>query len=211
MTMGFLRRNTWKKFILKIINNEIFSIIYLWLVSIYQFIPCASIWFGIMSLPLIFYFLMFLNNPVILKVDFEFFFFYGHPWSIIAIFGAIFFFYSFIFQLIHRKQLIQKGPYKIVRHPQYLGIIILTFGLTMISLNTSPIIPFTDEFGSYKDFVVLIFLFEVLAYVLLAKIEELWLKYKYGEKYLDYKKKVGFLFPQSNQLRRIFRKKDNKL
>lgn len=99
------------------------------LIPFFQFVPCASIWFGIMSLPLISYFINFLSYPDILLFDFKFFF--GYPGTYVALLGGVIFLYSLIYQLTHWKGLIQKGPYKYVRHPQYLGIIIMTFGLTL--------------------------------------------------------------------------------
>ncbi len=104
------------------------------MIPFFQFVPCASIWFGIMSLPLISYFLVFLRFPNIALYDINFFF--GYPGTYIALLGGVIFLYSLFYQLTHRKGLIQKGPYKYVRHPQYLGIIIMTFGLTMVCLNT---------------------------------------------------------------------------
>ncbi|MFX1573420.1 MAG: methyltransferase family protein [Promethearchaeota archaeon] len=176
------------------INNFLTTIIS-FMIPIFQYIPCASIWFGIMSLPLITYFTYFLSNPQMIRYDFQFFSSYGLPWSIISILGGLMFISSLIYQLIHRKELIKKGPYKYVRHPQYLGIIIMTLGLTMISLNTSPVFPFLNEFTNNHSLLVLIWFIEVIAYVILAKIEDFALKAKYGDEFLDYIKNVPFLFP----------------
>lgn len=98
--------------------------------------------------------------------------------------GVIFLF-SLVYQLTHWKGLIQKGPYKYVRHPQYLGIIIMTFGLTIICFNTSPVFPFSLDLNSALMWVVSIWIIEALTYLLLAGIEDLYLKSKYKENYLD--------------------------
>ncbi len=170
-----------------------------YLVPVFQYIPNASLWRGIMSIPLISYLIAFLSYPNIAMMDFGFFFFYGAPWSYLAIFGGIFFLYSFIYQHFHRKKLIIKGPYKYLRHPQYLGVIIMTLGLTLICLNTSPIYPFAQELLYYnKSWILFIWIAEALIYVLFAKIEDLSLKAKYDEKFLDYASKVPFMFPFFN-------------
>ena len=165
------------------------------MIPVFQYVPCASIWFGIMSIPLITYFAFFLSNPEMAMHDFEFFLSYGLPWSIITILGGLFFIHSFIYQLIFRKELIRKGPYKYVRHPQYLGIIIMTLGLTIISLDTSPIFPFGNEFYYEKSLLVFIWLVEVIAYIILAKIEDFSLRKKYGKAFIEYENSVGFMIP----------------
>lgn len=176
------------------------------MIPFFQFVPCASIWFGIMSLPLISYFINFLSYPDILLHDFKFFF--GYPGTYVALLGGVIFLYSLIYQLSHRKGLIQKGPYKYVRHPQYLGIIIMTFGLTIICLNTSPVFPFLHELNNELTWVVSIWVIEALVYLLLAEIEDLYLKSKYKGTYLEYKNTIAFMIPflklkKKNKLERI--------
>lgn len=169
-----------------------------YLVPVFQYIPNAYIWKGIMSIPLISYLIAFLSYPNIAILDFGFFFFYGAPWSYLAIFGGIFFLYSFFYQHFNRKKLITKGPYKYLRHPQYLGVIIMTLGLTLICLNTTPIYPFEQDLHHDKSWILFIWIAEALIYVLLAKIEDLSLKAKYGEEFLDYASKVPLMFPIIN-------------
>lgn len=176
------------------------------MIPFFQFVPCASIWFGIMSLPLISYLINFLSYPGILLSDFKFFF--GYPGSYVALLGGIIFLISLVYQLTHWKGLIQKGPYKYVRHPQYLGIIIMTFGLTMICLNTSPVFPFIHELSNELTWVVSIWIIEALVYLLLAGIEDLYLKSKYKGNYLEYKNMVAFMIPflklkKKDKLKRI--------
>jgi len=94
--------NKFKEGILKVIG---------YLVPVFQYIPNASLWHGIMSIPLISYFIAFLSYPNIAVTDFGVFFSYGAPWSYLAIFGGIFFLYSFFYQLFNRKKLITEGLY----------------------------------------------------------------------------------------------------
>ncbi|MFX1307541.1 MAG: methyltransferase family protein [Promethearchaeota archaeon] len=163
------------------------------LVPIFQYVPCTAIWHGIMSVPFLTYLGYYFQNPGILKYDIQFLF--NTHGIYFVIFGFFLFLYSLIYQLIHRKQLIQKGPYKYVRHPQYIAFILMTFGLTLVAFQTYPIVNFDPYYINGYTIIFYIWIGEVLAYVLLAKIEEYALKAKYGDKYLDYADNVPFMFP----------------
>ena len=176
------------------IREFLITIVWL-LIPIFQYVPCASIWFGIMSVPLIGYLSFFFMNPSIAIMDFNFFLGYGFPWSFIIIASGAFFIFTLIYQIINRKKLILKGPYQYSRHPQYFAIIIMTFSLTMISLNTGPIAPFSTYLDGNRILLFLIWIIETGAYILLAKIEEFWLKKKYGRRYSEYKINVSFMIP----------------
>ena len=103
--------------------------------------------------------------------------------------------FSLIYQITHRKQLIQTGPYKFVRHPQYVAFIIITFGLTLIAFQTSPV--FNFNIGDLNSYMVLLYIWiaEVIAYLVLAKVEEYALKARYGQEFLDYVNNVPFMIP----------------
>ncbi len=172
---------------------SIFTSITSYLIPIFQYVPCTAIWFGIMSVPLISYLVWFFQYPNILLYDLSFLIkaqgFY------VVLFGLVLYIFSLIYQLSHRGQLITKGPYRIMRHPQYLAFIIMTLGMTVVAFQTSPIfeilVPYEDRFS------VLFFIWvvEVLAYILLGKIEEVALKAKYGDEFLEYRNKVAFIIP----------------
>ena len=163
------------------------------LIPIFQYVPCTGVWMGIMSVPLIAYLSLYFQNPGIFIYDLNFLF-RTHEISIV-LFGLIFFIFSLVYQLTHRKQLIRTGPYKYVRHPQYLAFIIMTFGMTLIAFQTSPI--FNFNLGYLNGYTVLLYIWigEVLAYIVLAKIEEIALKAKYGDKFLEYRNRVAFIIP----------------
>ena len=95
------------------------------LIPIFQYVPCTTIWFGIMSVPLIAYLSLYFQNPGILLYDINFLFRTQGIYFIL--FGVVIFAYSLFYQLTHRKQLLRKGHYKYVRHPQYIAFIIKTF------------------------------------------------------------------------------------
>lgn len=77
-------------------------------------------------------------------------------------------------------QLVEKGPYRFIRHPQYLSQILLDFGAAAATLS----------------YIILpIALLEIPFLVMRASLEEkLHLKY-FGEKFKEYKTKSGFFIP----------------
>jgi len=79
-----------------------------------------------------------------------------------------------------RKGLVTYGLYSVVRHPQYLGIIIGTLGFSLMNLRPASLIMW----------ITLVF-----GYVLLADSEEQELERKYGEAFHSYKQKVPFMLP----------------
>ena len=171
------------------------------LIPFFQYVPCTAIWFGIMSVPLITYLGFFFQNPRILISDLTFLF--GSYEIYITLLGLTLFIFSIIYQLIHRKRLIRTGPYKYVRHPQYLALIIMTFGMTLIIFRTSPIFNFELSIDGYT-LIFLIWIGEVIAYIILAKIEEYALKAKYGDEYIDYVNSISFMVPLL-KLKKVYR------
>jgi len=162
-------------------------------IPIFQYVPCLSVWHGVMSVPLITYLTFFFQNPKILSTDF--FFLFHNPGIYFIIFGFLFFVYSLIFQLTHGKQLIRTGPYKYMRHPQYLAFILMTLGMTVVAFQTTPIFEFVVSYENGVSILFFIWICEVLAYILLGKIEEIALKAKYGNEFLEYRKRVAFIIP----------------
>ena len=163
------------------------------LIPIFQYVPCTAIWFGIMSVPLITYLGFFFQNPGILVYDMKFLFRAEGIYIIIC--GFIFYIYSLIYQLTHRKRLIQNGPYKYVRHPQYIAFIIMTFGMTLVAFQTSPIFNFNLYNINGNTVLLYIWIGEVLAYIILGKIEDFALKAKYGDEFLEYVNNASFMIP----------------
>ncbi|MFW9818927.1 MAG: methyltransferase family protein [Candidatus Thorarchaeota archaeon] len=178
---------------LKVKINSSYTTIASILIPIFQYVPCTGVWFGIMSVPFVAYLLLYFQNPGILISDINFLFSSFEIY--IFLFGLALFIYSLIHQLTHKKQLIRTGPYKYVRHPQYLAFIIMTFSMTLIAFQTSPI--FNFNLGNINGYALILFIWiaEVFAYIILAKIEEYALKVKYGDKFLEYVNDVSFMIP----------------
>lgn len=112
-----------------------------------------------------------------------------HPLSdIMMVAGA--FLILFGWQRIHggQGQLATDGLYSFTRHPQYLGILILTLGMivqwtTILTLLMWPIL--------------------LILYYRLARNEEKEMEEKFGEKYREYKSKVSMLLPFPKQKRNL--------
>ncbi len=92
-----------------------------------------------------------------------------------------------------KEGLVTSGPYRLVRHPQYFGIILSTIGLTSWSVwlldNT-----FGTGFLSSSQTIGVWFI-QLLAYIILAHIEELSLSKNHGEAYKNYTSEVPFFIP----------------
>lgn len=92
-----------------------------------------------------------------------------------------------------RKGLVISGPYRFIRHPQYTGFLLLTIGFTGWSYFY-----ITSFFGkswlSAEETIVLWYL-ELLAYIILALIEDQYLLKKFGTEYETYKSKTPLLIP----------------
>jgi len=107
---------------------------------------------------------------------------------VVALVGFIIFLTALVQMLkARRKELLTGGLYSVVRHPQYFGIIVVTLGLTIMSIQWS---------GSKLN-VVLVWFIGVLGYVLLAGYEERYLSRRFEKEYQQYKQKVPFIFPIS--------------
>ncbi|MEM3871201.1 MAG: DUF1295 domain-containing protein [Nitrososphaeria archaeon] len=158
---------------------------------LFQYVPVSGPWYGLMVFPLVFYvFGFFWSIPEFREPQFYLFLFeprimFGR---VVALVGLIIFLTAFIQTLrMRRKRLLTSGLYSVVRHPQYFGIIVMTLGLTIMSI----------QWSGMEPKVLLMWLIEVLGYCLLASYEERCLLNKHGKEYRQYKQKVPFIFPIS--------------
>ena len=97
---------------------------------------------------------------------------------LIAVAGTAIFIVACIHFLKGRGNLVTTGLYSMVRHPQYLGMMIAALGASMIFMAVA------------GDLLLV-----VVGYVLLAELEERHLLKEYQETYLRYKRKTPFMFP----------------
>ncbi len=78
------------------------------------------------------------------------------------------------------QQLIHSGPYAIVRHPIYAGILLALLGTTLISSTVGSLLGF---------------LLAILSLWQKAYVEEQFLLVEFGEQYANYQREVKFLIP----------------
>lgn len=160
-----------------------------------QVIP-SVIYKGIMLLPV----LSFFTRPFDDHFYEDLRWLFLHPshipgWAI-ASFGFLLFLIALTSMLKKRGGLLTSGLYGKVRHPQYLGFIVMTWGISAVSviwefqypslLRLSPTV-----FGYFFHHWVVV----SLAYVALGFLEERYLLKKHPQEYKEYKENVPFLFP----------------
>jgi len=88
--------------------------------------------------------------------------------------------YSQDIMIKKNHELIMKGPFSVVRHPQYMCQILLDLGAAVATLSY------------VVGFLALI---EIPIYIMRASTEDKLLNKYFAEKFSDYKKKSGFMIP----------------
>lgn len=95
-----------------------------------------------------------------------------------------------VYRANKQARLATRGPYALVRHPQYTGFFLALFGEgvvhwpTVFSLTAFPIV--------------------VIAYVLLARKEERQMIEKFGDEYREYQRRVQMFLPRGGDWRKLF-------
>ncbi len=82
--------------------------------------------------------------------------------------------------LAEDHQLIETGPYRLVRNPIYLGGLVAVFGTAVVE-------------GEVRG--VLAIVLVLIAFLRKIKLEERWLRERFGPKYMEYQRKVKALIP----------------
>ena len=169
-----------------------------YLVLLAQSVP---VWTGLMTLPFAGYLIVILSNiPVNLPKafsDFILFLFdlpFLIPEKVFVVIGVILLAYSITYLYSNKREgLVTTGPYRLVRHTQYLAMILVTLGATGWSiwiLNNTFGIGFLSPTQT-----VIVWFIELFTYILLAHIEEIDLSKKFGKAFETYKKQVPFFIP----------------
>ncbi|MCX7926877.1 MAG: isoprenylcysteine carboxylmethyltransferase family protein [Candidatus Omnitrophica bacterium] len=83
-------------------------------------------------------------------------------------------------------RLVTGGPYALVRHPMYLGIILIGLGVVLMVCHIWIFLLFLGIF--------------ILRYAFLFRREETYLIQKFGQKYLTYQRQTPLLIPQRSFL-----------
>ncbi len=88
--------------------------------------------------------------------------------------------YSVAWEMPDDQQLVTWGPYRYVRHPSYLGYLLMFSGLFLVWLNLVALVPLVGIPG----------------YVALAKPEEELLISRFGQRYREYMRSTGRFIPR---------------
>ncbi len=104
-------------------------------------------------------------------------------------------FLLFLFGLIHLVKgkkigldIVQTGPYKLIRHPQNLGILIMLFPFVLFTPGLNDIGIRIGDILSWTFFFLIMIFF--------SDFEENRLKDKFPEEFQNYRVKTGFIFPR---------------
>lgn len=155
---------------------------------VFQYIPVAGPWYGLMIFPLITYISgLAWAHPDFIGAEINLLLFserlmFGR---IVAVTGFMFFLVASVQFLRKKGEVITTGIYSIVRHPQYFGMAVITLGISMMSIR----------YSGLDHRVLYVWLIQVLGYVLLAAYEERYLLRNHKREYQQYKNEVPFVFP----------------
>lgn len=100
--------------------------------------------------------------------------------DILMLSGLCLFLLSFAWWLRSRGKLMATGPYQLIRHPQYLGLIIAVLGLSLRAARPIALI----SWGTMT-----------YAYMLMAYFEDRSLAKRFGEDYANYRARTWFMLP----------------
>lgn len=157
-------------------------------------IPPMMAWGGFMTVPFAVYLLMMMSNltenpplpnlldPMTLAV------------TIVQVAAILLLIWSVVYLRNEKTEgLVTSGPYRFVRHPQYLSLIILT---TFMTYQSVWILQHTDGIGwlSIDETKILWFLM-LTAYAVIAVVEELHLQKNFDSQWGEYRNRVGFFIP----------------
>ena len=95
---------------------------------------------------------------------------------------------------LERDKLVTRGPYRYVRHPQYLGYLIVFAGFFLLLQNLVALAPLLSIPGEVR----------------MASLEEEFLTEKFGASYINYQKSTGKFFPRLSHVQKTVFKVEDK-
>ncbi len=115
---------------------------------------------------------------------------------IIFAFGVV----TWLQGVIYRKEIVDFSIYKYSRHPQFLGYLIWSYGIYLLTL-----IPIREPIVRGARFFEYTFVWFLSALIIIgiALYEEIMMNNKFPEKYDEYRKKTPFLIPLPNFIKII--------
>ncbi len=169
-----------------------------YLVPLFQSIPFGGYALG-MSAPFLLYLLGIATTAPVTLVGLPIFLvsliFGGFPLElVISVIGFSLLIFSILYLRLNREiPPVTKGPYRFIRHPQYLGVVMFTLSLTTKSVW---LITHTFVLGYFTaEMAIAIWYAELFAYVFLAIAEEQYLLKHRPEEYAAYIQESAFFVP----------------
>lgn len=171
-----------------------------YLLPFIQSLPSLGVWTGLMTLPFASYLILVFSNltsnlPSALSELFGWLVWpFLIPEKALVMFGLFIFFSSAVYLRVKKKDgLVTSGPYRLIRHPQYLGMTLSTLGLTSWSIW---ILQNTFGIGFLSPLQTIVVWFIMLAaYIVLASLEEIFLSKSFGARFENYRTQVPFMIP----------------
>jgi protein-S-isoprenylcysteine O-methyltransferase Ste14 len=123
------------------------------------------------------------------------------PEKALVIVGLFILIFSAVYLRAMKKEgLVTSGLYRLIRHPQYLGMTLSTLGLTSWSVW---VLQNTFGIGFLSPLQTMgVWFIELAAYIVLASIEEMFLFKNFGECFENYRTQVPFMIPLVKTKRR---------
>lgn len=178
-----------------------------WLMIFFQSVPALFIWGGLMTLPFFVYLIVMFFSLGTVEVPMvtergtlyvlealNIFLFGGNriPEMVVSIIGLFILIYSVLFLRFRKPEgLVISGPYRFVRHPQYLGVLIFTTNLTSRCFRET----LGDVGWIGPEMTFGLWIGTILAYIVLALLEENHLSAKFGAAYKEYLDDSAFFIP----------------
>lgn len=154
----------------------------------FQYIPGAGPWYGFMIFPLAVYISGLLwAYPEFLSAQINLLLFserlmFGR---IVAVTGFIIFLIACVQFLRRNEKVVTTWLYSVIRHPQYFGIVVMTLGISIMSI----------QYSGNRPEIIYVWLIQVLGYILLAAYEGQNLLKEHEKEYQPYRQNVPFIFP----------------
>ncbi|MGY5863501.1 MAG: hypothetical protein RTV41_02795 [Candidatus Thorarchaeota archaeon] len=166
-----------------------------YLLPLFASLPPLAAWSGLMTIPFIVYLMLMFGNISVAPPPLPD---YARLENIailsVAGIGLLLLLYSVV-HLWRTKSggLVSSGPYRFVRHPQYFALIVFT---TMMTYPSVWILRNTLGIGWLTaDQTLILWYVTLFAYVVIAWIEEAHLLKTFGDEWIEYRGRAGFLIP----------------